>query len=102
MRTRSHRLLGAAPRGLLSVFIDIPAVSEAKCFLCPPDGLSGRDQPVELLNPARVNHMPSTGKPVRPACRAPPQASRGPAFQVNMERKGWVIRSFEVGCSLPG
>nr|XP_040124074.1 histone deacetylase 4 isoform X2 [Ictidomys tridecemlineatus] len=24
-----------------------------------PDGLSGRDQPVELLNPARVNHMPS-------------------------------------------
>uniref|UniRef100_G1RSV2 Histone deacetylase n=1 Tax=Nomascus leucogenys TaxID=61853 RepID=G1RSV2_NOMLE len=23
-------------------------------------GLSGRDQPVELLNPARVNHMPST------------------------------------------
>ncbi|XP_073073981.1 histone deacetylase 4 isoform X20 [Manis javanica] len=26
-----------------------------------PDGLSGRDQPVELLNPARVNHMPSTG-----------------------------------------
>ncbi|XP_047302437.1 histone deacetylase 4 isoform X12 [Homo sapiens] len=24
------------------------------------DGLSGRDQPVELLNPARVNHMPST------------------------------------------
>ncbi|XP_042806686.1 histone deacetylase 4 isoform X9 [Panthera leo] len=25
-----------------------------------PDGLSGRDQPVELLNPARVNHMPST------------------------------------------
>ncbi|XP_047702397.1 histone deacetylase 4 isoform X4 [Prionailurus viverrinus] len=27
--------------------------------LCP-DGLSGRDQPVELLNPARVNHMPST------------------------------------------
>ncbi|NXU33688.1 HDAC4 deacetylase, partial [Drymodes brunneopygia] len=25
-----------------------------------PDGLSGRDQPVELLNPPRVNHMPST------------------------------------------
>ncbi|XP_053453085.1 histone deacetylase 4 isoform X2 [Nycticebus coucang] len=25
-----------------------------------PDGLSGRDQPVELLNPARVNHMSST------------------------------------------
>ncbi|XP_048200373.1 histone deacetylase 4 isoform X8 [Perognathus longimembris pacificus] len=25
-----------------------------------PDGLSGRDQPLELLNPARVNHMPST------------------------------------------
>uniref|UniRef100_A0A8C8YPW3 Histone deacetylase n=1 Tax=Prolemur simus TaxID=1328070 RepID=A0A8C8YPW3_PROSS len=24
------------------------------------DGLSGRDQPVELLNPARVNHMPGT------------------------------------------
>uniref|UniRef100_A0A4X2LY01 Histone deacetylase n=1 Tax=Vombatus ursinus TaxID=29139 RepID=A0A4X2LY01_VOMUR len=24
------------------------------------DGLSGRDQPVELLNPARVNHMPSS------------------------------------------
>ncbi|XP_038604657.1 histone deacetylase 4 isoform X6 [Tachyglossus aculeatus] len=24
------------------------------------DGLSGRDQPVELLNPPRVNHMPST------------------------------------------
>nr|XP_019567264.1 PREDICTED: histone deacetylase 4 isoform X2 [Rhinolophus sinicus] len=24
------------------------------------DGLSGRDQPVELLNPTRVNHMPST------------------------------------------
>ncbi|XP_064142496.1 histone deacetylase 4 isoform X7 [Loxodonta africana] len=24
------------------------------------DGLSGRDQPVELLSPARVNHMPST------------------------------------------
>ncbi|XP_037066371.1 histone deacetylase 4 [Peromyscus leucopus] len=24
-----------------------------------PDGLSGRDQPVELLNPARVNHMSS-------------------------------------------
>nr|XP_054114074.1 histone deacetylase 4 isoform X4 [Callithrix jacchus] len=31
-------------------------------LLLPPllDGLSGRDQPVELLNPARVNHMPST------------------------------------------
>ncbi|XP_036757083.2 histone deacetylase 4 isoform X1 [Manis pentadactyla] len=27
---------------------------------CLRDGLSGRDQPVELLNPARVNHMPST------------------------------------------
>lgn len=27
------------------------------------DGLSGRDQPVELLNPTRVNHMPGTGKP---------------------------------------
>lgn len=27
-----------------------------------PDGLSGRDQPVELLNPPRVNHMPSSGK----------------------------------------
>ncbi|XP_075384943.1 histone deacetylase 4 [Tenrec ecaudatus] len=25
-----------------------------------PDGLSGRDQPVELLSPARVNHMAST------------------------------------------
>ncbi|EPQ02407.1 Histone deacetylase 4 [Myotis brandtii] len=25
-----------------------------------PNGLSGRDQPVELLNPARVNHMSST------------------------------------------
>ncbi|XP_023378771.1 histone deacetylase 4 [Pteropus vampyrus] len=25
-----------------------------------PDGLSGRDQPVELLNPARVNHVPSS------------------------------------------
>uniref|UniRef100_G3VPG9 Histone deacetylase n=1 Tax=Sarcophilus harrisii TaxID=9305 RepID=G3VPG9_SARHA len=25
----------------------------------PPDGLSGRDQPVELLTPPRVNHMPS-------------------------------------------
>ncbi|NWW33295.1 HDAC4 deacetylase, partial [Panurus biarmicus] len=25
-----------------------------------PDGLSGRDQPVELLNPPRVNHMPSS------------------------------------------
>ncbi|XP_016059119.1 PREDICTED: histone deacetylase 4 [Miniopterus natalensis] len=25
-----------------------------------PDALSGRDQPVELLNPARVNHVPST------------------------------------------
>ncbi|XP_061044999.1 histone deacetylase 4 isoform X5 [Eubalaena glacialis] len=25
-----------------------------------PDGLSGRDQPVELLNPARVNHMPGS------------------------------------------
>ncbi|XP_042544994.1 histone deacetylase 4 isoform X2 [Dipodomys spectabilis] len=25
-----------------------------------PDGLSGRDQPLELLNPARVNHMPSS------------------------------------------
>uniref|UniRef100_A0A8I5NEZ3 Histone deacetylase n=1 Tax=Papio anubis TaxID=9555 RepID=A0A8I5NEZ3_PAPAN len=34
-----------------------------KCFLTRvmfKDGLSGRDQPVELLNPARVNHMPST------------------------------------------
>ncbi|XP_063256058.1 histone deacetylase 4 isoform X4 [Prinia subflava] len=28
--------------------------------LCLPDGLSGRDQPVELLNPPRVNHMPSS------------------------------------------
>ncbi|KAM5268591.1 histone deacetylase 4 [Hipposideros larvatus] len=28
--------------------------------LSSADGLSGRDQPVELLNPARVNHMPST------------------------------------------
>ncbi|XP_028560158.2 histone deacetylase 4 isoform X10 [Podarcis muralis] len=27
-----------------------------------PDGLSGRDQPVELLNPARVNHMPSSAR----------------------------------------
>ncbi|XP_041321704.1 histone deacetylase 4 isoform X6 [Pyrgilauda ruficollis] len=27
---------------------------------CLPDGLSGRDQPVELLNPPRVNHMPSS------------------------------------------
>uniref|UniRef100_A0A8D2N2P6 Histone deacetylase n=1 Tax=Zonotrichia albicollis TaxID=44394 RepID=A0A8D2N2P6_ZONAL len=26
------------------------------------NGLSGRDQPVELLNPPRVNHMPSSGK----------------------------------------
>ncbi|XP_037017411.2 histone deacetylase 4 isoform X2 [Artibeus jamaicensis] len=25
-----------------------------------PDGLSGRDQPVELLSPARANHVPST------------------------------------------
>ncbi|XP_077169453.1 histone deacetylase 4 isoform X4 [Paroedura picta] len=25
-----------------------------------PDGLSGRDQPVELLKPSRVNHMPSS------------------------------------------
>nr|XP_058910860.1 histone deacetylase 4 isoform X10 [Kogia breviceps] len=25
-----------------------------------PDGLSGRDQPVELLSPARVNHMPGS------------------------------------------
>ncbi|XP_060049548.1 histone deacetylase 4 isoform X2 [Erinaceus europaeus] len=25
-----------------------------------PDGLSGRDQPVELLSPARVSHMPSS------------------------------------------
>ncbi|XP_054826188.1 histone deacetylase 4 [Eublepharis macularius] len=25
-----------------------------------PDGLSGRDQPVELLKPTRVNHMPSS------------------------------------------
>ncbi|XP_036092339.1 histone deacetylase 4 isoform X2 [Rousettus aegyptiacus] len=25
-----------------------------------PDGLSGRDQPVELLTPARVNHVPSS------------------------------------------
>uniref|UniRef100_A0A2K5IKM1 Histone deacetylase n=2 Tax=Colobus angolensis palliatus TaxID=336983 RepID=A0A2K5IKM1_COLAP len=31
-----------------------------QCLLSSPDGLSGRDQPVELLNPARVNHMPST------------------------------------------
>ncbi|NXD98076.1 HDAC4 deacetylase, partial [Chaetorhynchus papuensis] len=28
-----------------------------------PDGLSGRDQPVELLNPPRVNHMPSSVAP---------------------------------------
>nr|XP_035162119.1 histone deacetylase 4 isoform X1 [Callithrix jacchus]XP_035162120.1 histone deacetylase 4 isoform X1 [Callithrix jacchus]XP_035162121.1 histone deacetylase 4 isoform X1 [Callithrix jacchus]XP_035162122.1 histone deacetylase 4 isoform X1 [Callithrix jacchus]XP_054114071.1 histone deacetylase 4 isoform X1 [Callithrix jacchus] len=35
-----------------------------------PDGLSGRDQPVELLNPARVNHMPSTGKSAR-SCPVP-------------------------------
>jgi hypothetical protein len=34
----------------------------SQCLLCFSDGLSGRDQPVELLNPARVNHMPSTGK----------------------------------------
>uniref|UniRef100_A0A8B9TU30 Histone deacetylase n=1 Tax=Anas platyrhynchos TaxID=8839 RepID=A0A8B9TU30_ANAPL len=27
---------------------------------CCLDGLSGRDQPVELLNPPRVNHMPSS------------------------------------------
>jgi len=32
------------------------------CFFLFPDGLSGRDQPVELLNPPRVNHMPSSGK----------------------------------------
>lgn len=31
-------------------------------FFLFPDGLSGRDQPVELLNPPRVNHMPSSGK----------------------------------------
>uniref|UniRef100_A0A2K6C4D5 Histone deacetylase n=3 Tax=Macaca nemestrina TaxID=9545 RepID=A0A2K6C4D5_MACNE len=34
--------------------------SQGQCLLSSPDGLSGRDQPVELLNPARVNHMPST------------------------------------------
>ncbi|XP_072496810.1 histone deacetylase 4 isoform X2 [Notamacropus eugenii] len=39
-----------------------------------PDGLSGRDQPVELLNPPRVNHMPSTVdvSPALPLQVAPP------------------------------
>lgn len=55
------------------------AVSEAQCFLCPPDGLSGRDQPVELLTPARVNHMPSTGKSARLAwgCSGSPEGLFG-------------------------
>lgn len=53
------------------------AVSEAKCFLCPPDGLSGRDQPVELLNPARVNHMPGSGKSARPALLRTRRHGRG-------------------------
>uniref|UniRef100_A0A452U3Z3 Histone deacetylase n=1 Tax=Ursus maritimus TaxID=29073 RepID=A0A452U3Z3_URSMA len=61
------------------------AVSEAQCFLCPPDGLSGRDQPVELLTPARVNHMPSTGKsgcpaPARTAPAACPRFSHWPTL----------------------
>ncbi|KAF6361538.1 histone deacetylase 4 [Rhinolophus ferrumequinum] len=39
-----------------------------------PDGLSGRDQPVELLNPTRVNHMPGTVEvaPALPLQVAPP------------------------------
>ncbi|XP_056676104.1 histone deacetylase 4 isoform X2 [Monodelphis domestica] len=39
-----------------------------------PDGLSGRDQPVELLNPPRVNHMPSAVDvtPALPLPVAPP------------------------------
>ncbi|XP_069927569.1 histone deacetylase 4 isoform X4 [Oryctolagus cuniculus] len=32
----------------------------ARAEVLPEDGLSGRDQPVELLSPPRVNHMPST------------------------------------------
>ncbi|XP_032967964.1 histone deacetylase 4 isoform X5 [Rhinolophus ferrumequinum] len=38
------------------------------------DGLSGRDQPVELLNPTRVNHMPGTVEvaPALPLQVAPP------------------------------
>ncbi|XP_031460359.1 histone deacetylase 4 isoform X1 [Phasianus colchicus] len=36
--------------------LTLPAMSSQS----HPDGLSGRDQPVELLNPPRVNHMPSS------------------------------------------
>ncbi|XP_036713246.1 histone deacetylase 4 isoform X6 [Balaenoptera musculus] len=37
------------------------AISRDRCrLLGTTDGLSGRDQPVELLNPARVNHMPGS------------------------------------------
>ncbi|NWS88761.1 HDAC4 deacetylase, partial [Toxostoma redivivum] len=46
-----------------------------------PDGLSGRDQPVELLNPPRVNHMPSsvdvsTGLPLQVAPSSVPMDLR--------------------------
>ncbi|XP_017598889.1 PREDICTED: histone deacetylase 4 isoform X3 [Corvus brachyrhynchos] len=38
----------------------LPGPAQLWGRLCLPDGLSGRDQPVELLNPPRVNHMPSS------------------------------------------
>lgn len=57
------------------------------------DGLSGRDQPVELLNPTRVNHMPSTGKP-HPSRGAPsPTAGWRPHFIRERGEKG-------LGCQL--
>ncbi|KAF7476330.1 Hypothetical predicted protein [Marmota monax] len=52
-----------------------------------PDGLSGRDQPVELLNPARVNHMPSAGKSAHPVPQGPAlSGQRGAATELQAQR----------------
>ncbi|XP_023599602.1 histone deacetylase 4 isoform X7 [Myotis lucifugus] len=56
----SHRGPAAHPGG---PGCRLPPASPPPSLPFPPsrsDGLSGRDQPVELLNPARVNHMSST------------------------------------------
>lgn len=75
--------------------IEIQAVSEAKHFLCPADGLSGRDQPVELLNPARVNHMSSTGKSALPVLgpSSPEGYFEAPLSWKSMERERSAVTS---------
>lgn len=60
---------------------------------------------MELLNPARVNHMPSTGESTPQPCwtlDAPKGVSGAPLSWGSVERKGWGLRSKEVACSFLG